>query len=230
MNPIFEKKNISELTQREKDEILCIVNPYYSNPQTIVLQELKNNNIIYLSKSLDNCLTSFFMVRFEKDLNSVYLGLSCASKENNTPNSASKLYAIFTLDCYKYQSETNVKLILYGTTATPIVFTTLPKIWDDVKPGIHGEYTAQDKAVIEEIKTNWGYAPYSTSHPFVLKGIAKARYSEQEKQRLRAFEEKNNLNTFKLLNINEEEGDRLLITCRVPTEERIMELKRKYGI
>lgn len=162
----------------------------------------------------------------ERDV--VFLGLSCANDNYNERRFASKVYYYFTQDAFDFEQNRNTKLILYGTTATPVVLLTLEKIWANVKPNLFGEYEDFDKIVIEAIKKKSGFDKYSTNHPFVLKGIAvNTKYSQKEEERLNEVIRKNNIEIFKTLNIDESNGDRLLITCNIPDKAKLDRLKSK---
>lgn len=234
MELIKETKLINELTSAEIKNIFLLTKPYYLDSSSVVKRELKHNNVIYLLKNDSSVIVAFFMVVWEKmillseEREVVYLGLSCASQDNQEDRFASKVYYNFTIDAYNHQQQNNTKLILYGTTATPVVLLTLPKIWDNVKPGLDGSYSQVDLELIECLKIASGLNKFSADHPFVLKRVAvNTRYSIRETQRLKEFEQRNDLTIFENLNINEADGDRLLITCNIPDKEKIEALEIK---
>ena len=234
MEIIKETKSLIELTQIEIDKIFDLMKPYYVNPSALIERDLNHCTDIYFLKDKNENLLSFFMVGWEKHIiNSeerdvVFLGLSCANDNYNERRFASKVYYYFTQDAFDFEQNRNTKLILYGTTATPVVLLTLEKIWANVKPNLFGEYEDFDKIVIEAIKKKSGFDKYSTNHPFVLKGIAvNTKYSQKEEERLNEVIRKNNIEIFKTLNIDESNGDRLLITCNIPDKAKLDRLKSK---
>lgn len=234
MEIIKETRQIKELTNSEIEEIFLLTKPYYVDCLNIVERELNHNNTIYILKDSFGGILSFFMVAWEKhkiqsvERDVVYLGLSCASQSNQEKKFASRVYYNFTVDAYNYQQKNSNKLVLYGTTATPVVLLTLSKIWDNVKPDLDGNYNQNDKEIIESIKKSSGLDKFSTEHPFVLKGIAtNTKYATTEQARLKEFEIKNNIKIFEKLNINEAIGDRLLITCNVPDKSKLDIIKSK---
>ncbi|MGB3796465.1 MAG: hypothetical protein WA957_09205 [Alteraurantiacibacter sp.] len=158
----------------------------------------------------------------------VYLGLSCVSEQYARTKSASRLYYQFTQDAYAYEQFHSTKLILYGTTATPIILTALPKIWDNVWPSPDGTYSESSAETIEAIKRVKGLDRYAGAHPFVLKSYAAdTRYSLAEKQRQNELCKKIGIRTFEYLDLQEENGDRLLVLCEVPAMETIHLLRKK---
>lgn len=228
MKPLFEKKKIADLTIGEKLEIYQLAEPYYLNPKKIVFDELFANEDIYLAKYAKR-IVAYFMVKFDltdSDFSTVYLGLSCSSEE--VRKIASYLYINFTTDAQNIESQIGRKLVLYGTTATPIVLYTLPKIWDNVRPDLYGNYKPNDYEIIMKIKkSKWGIKQISGAHPFVLKGVAEARYSDKEISRINQFSKTQNFTLFEELGIKESEGDRLLVLCSIPEGEKLEKLRAK---
>lgn len=226
------KKQISDLTKSELLELEVLLQPYYVIPQNILNSELNNNSHIYMIKTKDR-IAAFFMVNWNEDLTVdkqklVYLGLSCADQKTERKQLASRVYFNFTREAHTYEKEKGTKLLLYGTTATPLILLSLPKIWDEVKPRLDGSYLPIDERIINELKSVKGFTTFSDTHPFVLKKIKPfSNYSVKEEQRMRIIEENLGINTFKKLNIYEKQGDRLLIVCKVPSLEKIQTLKDK---
>ena len=235
MEIIRETKAVKDLTNSEIEKIFFVTKPYYNDPSYVLDRELKHNSHIYLIRDTMGNILSFFMVCWEKhqisnnEEDCVYLGLSCANQSNQEKRFASRVYYYFTEDAYNYEQKNNKKLILYGTTATPVVLFMLSKIWDNVKPELDGNYSRHDKEIIDEIKKSTGLCKFSSEHhPFILKAVAKdTKYSTDEENRLKEFEFRKNITIFKKLNINESNGDRLLITCKVPEKLKLDRLKTK---
>lgn len=104
----------------------------------------------------------------------------------------------------------------------------LPKIYDNIQPDLDGNYNKKIKEVIENIKKVGGLDEFSSNHPYVLKGAtASTKYSTNEKVRQKEFVFNNNINTFEKLNIDESNGDRLLIICEIPSKSKLDNLKLK---
>lgn len=234
MEFIKEIKPINQLTKSEINDLFQLTKPYYVDAKNVLERELHHNTSIYQLRDMQQRLLSFFMVGWEKHKighefkDVVYLGLSCANENSKENRFASRAYYYFTVDAYFYEQQRNSKLILYGTTATPVVLLTLSKIWDNVRPSLDGSYSPRDKILIEAIKKSTGLDTFSSDHPFVLKAVAKnTRYSTKEANRLLEFVNKNNIQTFENLSIREADGDRLLITCTVPDISKLDRLKAK---
>ncbi|GAB2623015.1 hypothetical protein GCM10027035_18580 [Emticicia sediminis] len=206
---------------------------YYENPINVINQVLHHNNIIYMFKTLNNDIISFFLINWEKhningiESDVIYLGL-CITKQNiGMKGLAYSLYLQFTLDAMTFEKKTNKKLILYFTTVTPIVLLTIANLFENIRPDINGNYSFYDENLINQLKVKRKYFLYSRSHPFVLKKKSIVRYLQEECIRLKTFAKKYNVTILEQLGIREEEGDRLLIMCSVPNHERIEELKAR---
>ena len=119
-------------------------------------------------------------------------------------------------------------VLLFGTTATPVILLTLPKIWDNVEPNLDGSYSNYGEKIIRQIQKKLDLEKFSIDHPYVLKKIAfKTRYAETERRRFKDICKKFDLRTFEILDIDETQGDRMMILCNLPTENKFQELKRK---
>lgn len=227
------QKPIAELSSKDKQKLLELLEPYYEQPQTLLERELSRNDVIYLEYHKQTLL-SFFMVAWERHLlqgdlrDVVYLGLSCTNINYRKSRNASRVYYYFTREASEWERNRGQNLILYGTTATPLMLLTVPKIWAKMRPFPDGSYSQSDGALVDSLKRSIGVDRYSDKHPFVLRKQAEATlYASAEKARQQAIVEKFNLVTFESLRINEAEGDRLLMTCRVPTLQKVQALKKK---
>ncbi|PTS99666.1 hypothetical protein DBR11_11810 [Pedobacter sp. HMWF019] len=236
MKVIEEIKQIKDLTDSEIENIFVLVQAHYVDATYVVTMSLKHNNIIYLLKDGCNNILSFFMVAWEKhkiqsvERDVVYLGFNCTSQNHQGENFSLRLNYNIAVDGYNYQQKNNNKLIVYCRTATPIILLLLPKIWDNVKPDLDGNYNKNDENIIESLKKSSGLDKFSTDHPYVLKGVtANTQYSVREKARQNECELKNDIKTFEKLNIDESNGDRLLITCEIPSKSKLDRIKSKLA-
>ena len=226
-------KEVKDLTADELRQITTILQPYYLDATELLARELEHNTHVYFV-SAENTIQTFFMVSWNEDevalknYKLVYLGLSCTDIHATDKKLASSTYLHFSIDGYNYEQQHNTKLLLYGTTATPLILTTLPKVWDRVKPALDGSYDTEDKSLITMIRKHLRQDALSDEHPFVLKNYAKnTQYSAPEKARLAQIEDKFQIDTFKQLNICEQKGDRLLIMCKIPQLSKIAHLKKQ---
>lgn len=234
MKVIEETKQIKELTDSEITNIFVLAQAYYVEPTSVVDSELKRNNMIYLLKDSCNNILCFFMVAWHKfkihseERDIVYMGLTCTSQNHQEKKFSSRLLYNFTVDAYNYQQKNNQKLLLYAKVASPIILLMLPKIYDNIQPDLDGNYNKKDKEVIESIKKAGGLDEFSSNHPYVLKGAtANTKYSTNEKVRQKEFVFNSDINTFEKLNIDESNGDRLLIICEIPSKSKLDSLKLK---
>ncbi|TBW28242.1 hypothetical protein [Gramella sp. KN1008] len=158
----------------------------------------------------------------------IYLGLSCVNNQYKENKLGSKLYYTFTKEALQLQSNYSNPILLFGTTATPVILLTLPKIWDKVEPNLDGSYSKHGEKIIRQIQKELDLEKFSTYHPYVLKKIAvKTRYADFERRRFKDICKKFDLRTFEILDIDETQGDRMMILCNLPSEIKFQELERK---
>ena len=228
------KGSIADLSKRDLEEITSLLNYYYEESTGLLLSELKKNNRVYYYRKTGENIEAFFMtgwsevsIHNEKRI-SIYLGLSCVNNQYKERKLGSKLYYEFTKEALELQSKISDKVLLYGTTATPVVLLTLPKIWDNVEPNQDGSYSNHGEKIIRRIQKELDLDKFSTGHPYVLKKIAfKTRYAESERIRFKDISEKFDLRTFEILDIDETQGDRMMILCNLPSEIKFQKLERK---
>lgn len=224
------KKEISQLNSRERSQIFELIEPYYATPLTLLRKELELNNKIYIFKDDTQGIVAFFMTGWKQvfllneEYTAIYLGLSCVKNNQIQKKLGSKLYYYFTEEALHLKKKNT---ILFGTTATPVILLTLPKIWKNVQPTLNGDFTDREKVLVRELKKLYGMDSYSTKHPFVLKRYSHTRYSLPEKLRLEDMTVQKGITTFQKLNIKETEGDRLIITCRLPSKSDFVKLHNK---
>ncbi|WP_035716063.1 hypothetical protein [Christiangramia echinicola] len=225
---------ISSLTKKDLNEIELLLKEYYEEPNHLLNEELRKNSRIDFYRKPGSGIEAFFMtgwgeisIASEKRL-LIYLGLSCVNNKFKEKKLASKLYYFFTREALKKQSNIAKPIILFGTTATPVILLTLPKIWDNVEPNLDGSYSKFGGEIIRQIRKEYNLYSAGTEHPFVLKNIAvKIRYSRIERERFKEVCERFNLKTFESLDIDETKGDRMLILCNLPSKENFQNLKNK---
>jgi hypothetical protein len=222
------KKSIDKVSETELSQIKSIIKPFYVDIESLIERELNLNNYIYLYQDKTSHILGFFMVNFPQlntsDYNFIYLGLSCASKHEK--NIGFSLYAKFTLDAYQLEKEFKTKIYLYGTTATSTLLRLLTKVWSNLRPSLEGEYSQNDKVLVEKIKPLLNYKNNADEHPFVLKKMASnTLYSPAEKARIHAYATKNKIHLFEKIGVREEEGDRLLVILEIPDKTKLEEFQ-----
>ena len=202
------RQSIREITQQN-----------YANVPVLLEQEYRKNNQIYLHRDYDRRIDGFFMVGWDTvagiEGKTVFLGLSSVAQTAKSKGIGGKLYRSFFHDAAEHATNTGETVVWWFHTATPIVANAIWKIAPHVVPTANGEYAGQDARDIALIKSSYGMASFgSENHPFVLRGYAKARYADDEVNRLGSlFGQEDHL--LRRLSIDERNGDRMLFLGRV---------------
>jgi len=202
------RRSIEEITQQN-----------YANAPVLLEQEYRKNNQIYFHRDDDCKIDGFFMVGWDTVVGiegkTVFLGLSSVAQTAKSKGIGGNLYRSFFKDAAEHASNTGETVVWWFHTATPIVANAFCKIAPHIAPTANGEYAAQDARDIALIKSSHGMASFGAeSHPFVLRGYAKARYADDEVNRLGSLSGQEG-HLLKRLSIDERNGDRMLFLGRV---------------
>lgn len=218
-------KPISDLSAYEQKRIEEIVRPYYVDAGALLKRALTHNNYIYLSY-VDSVMAAFFMVAWEKlsingiDYPSLFLGLGCADPAFRNRKLVSTMYKQSVVDVADWQTRYSQDLVVWFTTATPIVWHIMNKTYQLIQPNPTGCLSEQVMIAQAIRQHHYPYALPATN-PFVLKGVATAtQYAPAETTYL-AQGISNEPTIFEQLGIDEPSGDRLLVLCTLPSDEVI---------
>ena len=202
-------------------DILELSQPSYEDASVVLAAALSNYDTVYLSRDDDDKLISFFMAGHEdvyiaaQSVPTIHLGWTCAAQETKGLGAARLLYSQFIDDSLKLQKSKGESLLLWGTTATPIGFYLYHKHFVGVQPGYDGTYPGTVIEVAEALRRRLGVIS-TNANPFVLPGISKARFSQDEIRRIKEISANKAFTLFKDMGIDERNGDRLLVVCRLP--------------
>jgi hypothetical protein len=199
----------------------------YANAPILLEQEYEKNNKIYLHQDEAGQLDAFFMVGWSKvdgiEGQTVFLGLSSVSNRAKARGIGKSLYRAFFDDAAEFVQSTGMNVTWWFHTATPVVANSIWNIAQETSPSPDGSFTESNRRVVEIIKAHYGMAPHTcTSHPFVLRGYAKARYALDEAQRIGAyFASGHEGHLLNRLAIDERNGDRVLFMGQIlsPSEQ-----------
>ena len=220
----IDYKPIPRLTATERSQIQAITQPYYVDATQLLERELKHCTHIYLCQ-VDGQFAAYFMVGWETltvnlvDQPALFLGLSCASHSFRNRKLVSMLFARSALDVADWQSRNNANLLVWFTTATPVVWNMMPRFYRVLQPALDGTFNEIWSSAGNAIQQR--HYPHARPHsnPFVLKGVATAtQYAPSERSYLDQMLKSDTSTIFSRLGINEPEGDRLLVLCSLPDE------------
>lgn len=215
--------NEGDKNQILKHELHQIIKTSYLNTSDLLDREMQRCKHIYLGY-IKKVLSCFFMVQWD-DVNieneirkCVYLGLSATNEAFKNKGYVKFCYDAFIKDAQKWEQTKRTQLLLWSTTATPSAYLAALKLFDDVNPKIDGTYS--NEAVKKAISIKKAYYPSALPnekyHVFHLKNIAKnTRYSEVEVERISRIIEIKKIELFKKFNLNENQGDRILLIMKL---------------
>lgn len=194
----------------------------YEDPRSILYREINRADTLYVAKS-GGVVSGFFLVGSEEiqsnsgnSIPTLYAGFSATREDAKDTGLIYKLYRKGFEDAIEWEKRIGRSLIIWGTTATPIVFLSLHKMLPFTEPYLNGSFTEQGAEMASLIKQHINYQEIkSNSHPFVLHGVAhNTLYSEHEANRIEKINNVRGFLLFKELGIDERKSDRLLFISK----------------
>ncbi len=194
----------------------------YSNAAVLLEQEYKKNNEVYLFRE-DGTVLGFFMVGWSRvpgmEGSTVFLGLSCVSAGLRGRGTGKVLYQAFLDDARLRHALTKEPIVWWAHTATPAAVNGFFRLAEGFSPRPDGSHQMSHLAHLDRIESHYGITPYRCeTHPFVLRGYAKARYAEEEVGRIKTFKEGDGYDgLLARFHIDETAGDRLMLVGHIST-------------
>jgi len=208
---------------RLREEIETLLEPSYISTKDLLAREYAHCDTIYTARTLDCRLAGFFMAAWEpipnadQPIPAAYMGLVATHPDARRMGIVRALFSRFIVDVMAREQVFEERLLLWVTTATPLVFRALAASFVEVEPLADGSFSPEGSALIAAIRKYLGRPAEPGSHPFVLHGIAEGtRYSPREAIRIGEISSESGFNLFERLDIVEDRGDRLVLVCRAP--------------
>lgn len=199
-------------------EVREIVAPYYLDPSALIDRELSKCSDCWLG-FVDGRLHAFFMVEWDFDAHTAYLGLSGTSSKTRKSGLVQRLYGAFITEGRAWEMTHQRRLLLWGTTASPVALRVVQTMFVESSPGRNGQYSMEDAKFVHQLRRSLGLHS-SVGHPFVARGMAVAtRYTRDETVRNRRYALEHGVDLLEKLGVREEEGDRLIFLCRLPATD-----------
>jgi hypothetical protein len=207
-------------------EILELVAPSYEDPTAVAARFWESCNSLYLARDEDGRLICFFLVGWETlevegggSLQTLHLGLSAARQDvKDTGVIGSPYFRCFD-DVASWERESGRRVILWGTTATPMVYLAARALLDEIEPQLDGGYSPSGVEIAHAIRRKLAVPLRNGEHPFVLKSAASnTRYSPPEAERISRFCQARGFTLFQDLRVDETRGDRLLFIAVAPEQ------------
>ena len=155
-------------------------------------------------------------------ISAIYLGLGGNRPDRIGTTRAIAVYRAFIADALTWEKKQKERFLIWGTTATPSIYRIINKFFDELEPQMDGSYSPRALEYANRIKAQFiDKEHWSHEHPFLLKGVAKTvRYSAAERKRIDALAQAKNFDLFSKINMQETNGDRVLLFCRLPISMR----------
>jgi hypothetical protein len=202
--------------QATRQAIETIANANYANSPVLLAQEYEKNNEIYLYRECDVVL-GFFMVGWSRisciSGITVFLGLSCVDVSLKGRGTGKRLYHAFFTDAKKRRQTADEQIVWWAHTATPAAANGVWRVTGNVSPRPDGSYDEEHLRHLNCIEAHYGMARYRCqTHPFVLRGYAKARYDIAEIARIKEYQSRQDEQHLLVrLKVEESNGDRLML-------------------
>jgi hypothetical protein len=206
-------------------EIRDLLAPSYKDARSVLDRELENNTVAYLLKDDAGELEAFFMVGWDRPpvvsgMPAVYLGLSACREEDKGRGLTIRLYRQFIRDAAAWEAAHQQRLLLWATTAHPLILAVFYRFFDVLAPQPDGVCTDEISRLAWELRGQLK-EPYRVgTHPLIFRGVATAtQYSDGEFDRLEASRSQLERDLFSEWDISERRGDRLLLLGHVRTSD-----------
>jgi hypothetical protein len=205
-------------------EMLGLIAPSYVDAGPLVDRELRVNTTGYLLYGDERRLKAFFLVgygfpgRVGGEL-AVFLGLSACREEDKNRGLPLRLYRRFITDGLAWETDHGERLRLWATTAHPLIWSICRRFWDVEWPREDGTFSPDAAELAWELRRQLPERYQRGEHPFICRQSATTTlYSDQEVKRCEAARRKLAHDMFAKFQIDERNGDRLLMLARLRAE------------
>lgn len=228
------KSDLIKTDKALRRQLLELSAPSYEDPSAVVEREWETSNSIYLARDGGGSVLCFFMVAWETlevensgCVPTLHLGLSAAREGAKNAGLTGALYMRCFSDAISWVREHRQQLIMWGTTATPIVYLAARTFIPEIEPRLEGSYSPRGADLAQALRRKLGVPVSKADHPFVLKNLAiNTRYSRQETERIEHVCRTKSFSLFHELGVCESAGDRLLFLLPTPDNEEIGSCQR----
>jgi hypothetical protein len=145
-----------------------------------------------------------------------YMGLTAERRDYSTPRVARALWATFLSDSRDAVGH-DTEVVVWYRTGTPFGLYPAQVLLRSGEPDVNGFAPRDSHALISRIRRAYHLPPCDWgSNPFVLRGVATARYNERERAFIAQWRRHRAPDLLCNLGVNEAEGDRLLMIGFLP--------------
>ena len=232
---IIQKRKVHELVTLDKQEfkndsellaqLVELATPSYQDAHFVVAAALQRATTLYLGYGVDGQLISFNMAAIEwitfyggQKEPTLYLGLCGTQHDVKSSGIVRLMLGRVLLDGAQWEWVTGHSLILWGMTASPIIYALAHMCDPKMEPSPDGSYSVEQARYAQGLRQRLGYAPTTQDeNPFILKRfMAGSSYSSQEVARIKQAREHKRFVPLEDWGIDETQGDRLLFIGAIP--------------
>jgi hypothetical protein len=235
MNFQLIRKPIDAVTEAERQQIFKLLAQHYVDPTDLLDREYVKNNQLYLAWIQDQ-LAGVFMVGYHEAFpippytTDIFLGISGTDYRFKGKKIGKLLYLSHLLDAAHFEQAENKRVLHWWTTASPLVYRAIHKLYARLVPDRHGDLPAVALPYITHIKETYHYHGLPGNHPdYVLRQIAvNTHYRPEQEAYLADIYNEHDLPVLTKHAINEPAGDRILVLCETPHADRLRELQQEW--
>lgn len=206
-----------------KAEIADIVAMRFIDDSERLEKEFERRDTLYLLRGDSGDILCFFLVSWDsldvngRRISTLNTGLTAARPNRKGMGESLRLYRHVVAEAREWERTHQRKLVVWGTTATPIVYFIVRRIFTNLQPSEDGAYTEDSERVARAVRRRLGADERLESHPFAFHGLVSGvRFTEEERCRVASVCRTREFRLFDRLGIDEAEGDRLLFVAEVP--------------
>jgi hypothetical protein len=225
-----------------KAEVAAVVACSFIDDVGRLEREFARCDTLYLLRDEGGELASFFMASWEALefdghlVPALYTGLTAARPDRKHTGEAMVMYDRFVANAQTWERQHGQKLIVWGMTATPVVYILSRRLFVNVQPSPDGTYSEAAERVAHAVRRRIGAETITGSHPFAFPGAAAGvRYTEEERLRVAEVSRAKQFTLFDQVGLDESRGDRMLFVAEVPaypdaTADGLSDARQQSGL
>jgi GNAT superfamily N-acetyltransferase len=206
-------------------EQIALLAPSYATVESFALRGLIEpvpgmEHELYTLRDDAGRLAAFYTVGYHHVEHTLccYLGLSAVRDDCKGQGLGARLWSAHFEDCRQMEARMGHRILLYFTTASPIPFAWFTRTLAEPAPDALGQCDELGRQRLRTIASSqYPQASWEAQAPYLLRrAVPSTRYSQPEEQRLAEIAAQVPVSFFSAENLDERNGDRLLVVGFVP--------------
>jgi len=214
-----------EWKRRLKREAGLWLTRIYTDPSAALEQYIEDCDHMYFRTDCEGRLIGFLLVKWNDPLEInyqgtnyilVYAGLSAVSPANAQRHVGESLFRTFSHSCQNRQLHLSKSVLIWYTTANPIVLKKALRISSDHQPNpaCHA-YDSISEGAIRAISQRMNATLDTSTYPWVLREASRLRYTDSQLNAiLTSCQSLDQALVSMFCKVDERRGDRLICICR----------------